>query len=345
MTDHDPLLAVRRGEDLRVLGRFTDAERVLHTALAEHPGHAELLCVLAAVLRQDGRPAEALRAADAAVGADPSAGHAHRQRALALSATGSHRAAAEAGATAVRLDPHDAVALIVHAAVLREGGALPAASAAARRAVQLAPEEPTAHIVVAHIHSTLGDTATARKAYRETLRLDPENAAARHDLAVLDLRRGRTRLALDGLLAAGTMGPADGMALVLYNVAAVLWRLAWYLRIVLLVGCIAVGGVSGPAPGIASRVAAAGTLAAAGLLAWRFTRRLPVQARSVLPAALRGDGLLAVTYALSAVAVALLLVVIVTGYGRLGIVVWLVILVQFLLALVSGIRSRRRQRA
>lgn len=342
-------VAAQRAEDLRILGRLDDAEHAARQGLADDPGDAVLLTVLAGVLRQAGRPEEALQAAAAAGAAAPERPDTHRQRALALSALGRRATACEASEVAVSLDPHGPITLVVHAVVLQAAGELHAAAEAARRAVAVAPEEPAGHLLVADISSGFGDVRTARAAYTEVLRLEPDNAVARHDLAVLDMGRGRAGPALRGLLDAGAIGPADGLP-VLENVTAVLWRLSWYLRLVLFVSLFVVGalGATGPEPQFVTsnlaRIGAAVVLAVAGLLSWRFTRQLPPQARPVVSAVVRADGLLAVAAVLIVAGFAVYLAIVVTGYGVLVFGVYGVVVALFAVTVTANLRARRRRR-
>jgi Flp pilus assembly protein TadD len=354
--NQESVRAAHRVEHLRMLGRYDEAEQAARSALATEPSDGLLLFGLAAVLHQKGDYAGALDATDAALADLPEA-PVYRQRALALSALGRHDEATAASATAVSLDPHGAVSFIVHAAVLQQARALPAAADAARWAVALAPEEPTAHLIVAEVSTAQGDRATARAAYHEVLRLDPDNVAARHDLAVLDLSQGRVGTALRGLLDAGALAPAalstpgpgaDAGLPVLANVKVVLWRLAWYLRLVLFIGFFVVIAASPPGmqlvPSTPVRIAAALVLVVAGVLSWRFTRTLPSQARPVLTAALRSDALLATCAVFTVVGFALYAAMVVTGYSPLAPVVFVLVMVLYGLTITANLVNRRRRR-
>jgi tetratricopeptide (TPR) repeat protein len=354
--NEESVRAAHRVEHLRLLGRYDEAETVARDALAADPSDGLLLYGLAAVLHQQGRYDEALHAADAALADLPDA-PVYRQRALALSALDRPGEAMAASATAVSLDPHGAASYIVYAAVLQQARSLPAAYDAARWAIALAPEEPTGHLILAEISNDLGDRKTARAAYHEVLRLDPENVAARHDLAVLDLSQGKVGTALRGLLDAGALAPAElspsgpgakaGLP-VLTNVTVVLWRLAWYLRLVLFIGFFVVVAASPPGPprfesSTPVRVAAAVVLLAAGLLSWRFVRTLPPRARSVLLGVVRSDALLISAAVFTAVGFALYGAIVVTGYPPLALVVFALVVVLFALTLAGNL-SRRRER-
>lgn len=349
--------AAHRIEHLRILGRCDEAERLARQALDADPGNGLLLFGLATVLHQQGDHEEALRAVDAAL-ADLPQPPVFRQRALTLSALDRHAEAVQACGAALSLDPHDGISHVVHAAVLQRARQLTAAADAARRAVALAPEEPAAHLVMAEVSTELGDRVTARATYLEVLRLDPDNAAARHDLAVLDLAQGRVGTALRGLLDAGALAPgalspssgqdATGGLPVLANVRLVFWRLAWYLRLVLLIGFIVVAatGPKGPPDLVAStaaRVAAAAVLLTAGLLCWRLLRGLPPSTRSVLAAILRTDRALLTCAALTAAGFALYGVVVVTGYAVLASPVFVLVILLYALTVGANLRNRRRR--
>jgi len=90
---------------------------------------------------------------------------------------------------------------------------------------------------------------------------------------VLDVRAHRAGAALRGLVAAGQLDPTEPM--VLRNVAAVLWNLAWFLRIALVVGVFVVVGTAADGTSGSARVAAGAVLAVVAGAAWWFGRDLP----------------------------------------------------------------------
>jgi tetratricopeptide (TPR) repeat protein len=336
--------ALERVEQLRLLGRLDDAERAAREALAAEPEDAALLTALAAVLCSAGRHAEGLEAVSAATAAAPEAERSHRLRALLLSAVGRHQEAVDAAYRSVTFAPEEPYTGIAYAQVLQRAGRLAAAEQAARQVVSLDPECASAHFLLADIASDRGNRAVARRAYEETLRIDPQHAAARHDLAVLDARRHRPALALRGLVEAGMLEP--GMPQVLYTVAQVLWQLSWRLRMVLVVSTVAVIMAAGPEPTDATwatRIAAAVALAVMGLLIWWTVRDLPRQTWPVARAAVRTGGPLRFTYLAVAACLLLFLAVVVSGFGLLAAVVWLVLGLLGVLALaVRVVRSMRR---
>jgi hypothetical protein len=129
--------------------------------------------------------------------------------------------------------------------------------------------------------------------------------------------------------------------MVLRNVAAVLWNLAWFLRIALVAGVFVVAGASG-SPG-ATRVAAGLVLVVVAGAAWWFGRDLPRAARPAVGAALRQDRPLRFTWAALGVCVAVFLAVALTGVAVLAALVWLTLALLAVVAVVVG-RSRRRRR-
>jgi tetratricopeptide (TPR) repeat protein len=334
--------ALLRAENLRLIGRLDDAERITRTALAGAPGDPRLLGTLSAVLLSAQRHDEGLAAAEAAVAALPEEERAHRLRALHLSLLGRHREAVEAGYTCVTLRPEEPAAATCYARTLQHAGRLGDALRVARKVVELAPDDADSHLLLADVASDLPDLrskALAREAYERTLSLDPENALARHDLAVLDARGRRPARALRGLVEAGRMDPTQPA--ILTTVAAVLWQLSWRLRMWLLVATAGALAASPTAAG--SRIAAAVVLLASAGLGWLTVRDLPRETLPVARAALRTDRPLALTAYALAYCVLVYVVVLVTGVGLLSGTVWVVLIGLGWLALLIGLFRRRRR--
>lgn len=335
--------ALERAENLRLMGRFDDAERTLRDALGASPDDPDLLGELAWVLHLADRPAEGLAAADAATARAPQDGRLHQIRAALLSALSRHDEAVQAASAARSLRPQDPGTARAHARVLAAAGRLREAGDAARQAVALDPESSAAHFTLADISDDLGDRRTARRAYEEALRLDPQNAVARHDLAVLDANTRHPVRALRGLVEAGALDPT--LPLVMRTIAAVLWKLSWRLRMLFVVATVACVAASGPEPEEptwATRIAAAGALLVIGLLVWWTARDLPARTRPAVRAALRTDGPLRFTYLAIAACVLLFLTVAVTGLGVFAGFVWLVLGLLGVLALAVRVVRRLR---
>ncbi|WP_232661389.1 tetratricopeptide repeat protein [Pseudonocardia sp. TRM90224] len=336
--------AAERVAHLRLLGRLDDAEEQARSALAAEPTHPDVLCELSAVLLAKKRFDEALAAADAATGAAPEHERPHRLRGLALSAMGRHPEAVEAGYLAVSIEPEHPTVATAYAEILQRAGRLGDALNVARLVVTMAPHTADSHFLIADITSDMGDMVTARAAYTEALRLDPQHALAQHDLAVLDLRARRPGRALQGLMQAGALAP--GQSTLLPNVAAVLWRLSWRLRICIWIATIVIMTASGRSAGQHTTVAqllAIAALVVGGVLMWHSSRDLPPQTRPVLMAALRSDVPLAITYGALALCVLALVATAVTGFALFGAFIILVLVALALLAVVVGLFRRGRR--
>jgi len=331
--------ALSRAAHLRAVRRFDDAERVVRQALSSFPDDPELLCELAAALLAAERHVDGLQAADAAVAAAPDRERGHRLRGLLLSMLDRHPDAVLAAWTAVTLAPDEPYAGIAYSRVLQRAGRPADAAQAARRVVTLAPSSPEAHLLLADVSGDLGDLATARRAYEETLRLDPEHAAARHDLAVLDARTHHPGRALRGLIDAGRLAPA--MAHVRTTAVAVLWQLAGRTRLWLVVATIAV--LASSVDPLATRVVTGAVLALTVFLGWWTLRELPRGSWPVVVGTVRTDRPLTLVYAVLALCLADLVVVLVTGLGGLAVLVWLALILLGLLTIAVGLARRRRR--
>lgn len=285
------------------------------------------------------RPADGLAAAEAAAAAEPENERAHRLRGLHLSRLGRHPEAVRAGYQSVILAPDEPYAALGCATVLKRSGRLADALATARRAVELCPTVVDAHLIQAEVHDALGHRAAARAAYQEVLRLEPDHALARHDLAVHDLRVHRAGAALRGLLDAGAMDPT--IDVLVGNVGAVMWRVAYWLRLGMIGATVAVLASIGFGP-VAVRVVAAVVLVAAVGAGVVTHRRLPAAAPSALVAALRADVLLVLTYLVLVAGFGVFVLVLVTGLGGLAVLNWAVVIAAMLLGVVANLVRRAR---
>lgn len=339
MTSTGGAAAAERVDHLRRLHRLDDAEREARAALAAEPGDRALLCALAIVLLDAKRLDEGLAVADAATAAAPDHEHPHRLRGLLLSRSGRHAEALHAGYQAVSLAPESAHAALGYATVLQAARRLPDALQVARRAVSLAPNLAGAHLLVADISDDLGHRTAARAAYQEVLRLEPDNAVARHDLAVHDLRDGRTGDALRGLVDAGGLDPT--LRQVIANIAAVLWKLAYRLRLGFIAAAVvtlwsATLGARWPA-----RVVAGLILLATAAAGWSTLREVPRHARPALLTALRSDVWLSLTYLAFVACLVVYVLVLITGQAVLAGLTWPVLLGLGVLAVLVGLGRRR----
>jgi Flp pilus assembly protein TadD len=338
--------AIERIDNLRALGRFTDAEHLIRTALATDPADALLLWRLSAVLLGTGRVAEGLHASQAAVAADPHDPDAQRLHALLLTASNRHREAMDAGYAAVTLAPQHAHTVTVYAHVLMCSGRYGDAAVVARRAVELAPNDPETHMEVGDVALSAGDRQTARTAYENVLALDPEHATARRNLAAVDVMSRRPRLALGGLVAAGRIDPNTPQVLPI--VAAVLWQLSWRMRIglvIALVPVLIIGAKYGNDASWATRTVGALVLMLAVVVAWWHVRGLPRGTGRVIIAALRGDGLLMATYVVIAFCLVVYVAVGITGVAPVVAIIWPIAILLSIIAIVSRIAGGVTRRA
>lgn len=160
--------------------------------LAEHPGHAAGLRLLALAHAQLNQHELALPAAQAAIAADPGHDIAWQQAGLALHSTGQFGPAVDHLRRAVELDPDDWSNHANFAVVARSfPELLPEARLAALHAVRMAPDEADAHFVVGLVAQDQRDARTAETAYRQALTIDPQHAHAHNNLGTMLYDRGR----------------------------------------------------------------------------------------------------------------------------------------------------------
>ncbi|MEU4561134.1 tetratricopeptide repeat protein [Actinoplanes sp. NPDC023936] len=222
------MTAASRARALAGVGRLSDAEAEVRAGLARLPTDPELLALLAGLLRLQGRRAEALAAADAAVAAAPHLSGTHIERAECLlmipsgteessetspastASPASGPSTAESDETrtaealreareAVRLDPAHPPAYRVLARVLSSRREFDQAREAARRALALDPHSVIDLLTLGEIERHAGRRGAARAAVGAALAEDPGNPDGRWLIALLDAERLRVRSSLRGL--------------------------------------------------------------------------------------------------------------------------------------------------
>ena len=189
---------LQRARALLDVGRHDQARTALGQYLASSPQSVEALCLLARSHQLDRDYHEMLRAADQAVASAPDSEWAHRLRSIALGKLRLPVEALLAARHAVELAPHAWQPYVIMVdALLATGGADARRDAfqAAAHAQRLAPHEPEVHNSRGRVFQAISDPAAARRSYQEALRLDAQNPTARNNLAIVELRRGRTTLA------------------------------------------------------------------------------------------------------------------------------------------------------
>jgi tetratricopeptide (TPR) repeat protein len=182
--------AAERAALLLGVGSAAEALELVGPHVAGEDDPAPHTVAVAALLAL-GRPGEAARLADAALGAFGPvaplfrvATHAH----LAAGAPGRAREVARAG---VQHAPQWVPGLLALVTAERAAGDLPAAEAVLARATALAPEQPDVRLLAAELAHARRDRRAARRHLLVALRLDPASTAAMRGLGRLDERRGR----------------------------------------------------------------------------------------------------------------------------------------------------------
>ncbi|QJU59658.1 tetratricopeptide repeat protein [Sphingomonas sp. AP4-R1] len=165
----DPMflnLAAWRNEEI---GNFPEAYRLLQRALVISPGDITILGGIAAVLRKDDRPNEAIEVIDDVVAKAPGYAAAWLERGYILDALRDEEAAAESYGRAAALDPGMAPALGKLADRAAKRGETDAAQAYARRAFATHPLEPAATFAIATMAIEARDGAAAERRLRALL--------------------------------------------------------------------------------------------------------------------------------------------------------------------------------
>ncbi len=198
---------LQRARALLEVGRWEQAQEVLGGYLAGAPQSVEALCLLARSHQLARNFQAMLAAANQAVAAGPTNEWAHRLRSIALGKLRLRRDSEEAARQAVTLAPGAWQPYVILVdALLAHGTAAHRREAfrVAGRAAELAPQEPEVHNSRGRVFQAISDPAAARRCYQHALSLDPQNPTAQNNLAVVELRRGRTTAAgrrLGGVLA------------------------------------------------------------------------------------------------------------------------------------------------
>ncbi|MFI1996476.1 tetratricopeptide repeat protein [Actinoplanes sp. NPDC020271] len=193
------MTAASRARLLVELGRFDQAEAELRLGLLNRPGDPDMLALLAAVLRLDGRHGDALAAAEAAIEAGPGSAGAHAERAENLIALSRTREAVEAASEAARLRPAEPEVHRVLARAHAAGRDFGRARAAARQALAFDPRSVPSLLTLAEVERVAGRRRAAARATRAALAEDPEHPGGRWLIALLNAERLHVGEAMRGL--------------------------------------------------------------------------------------------------------------------------------------------------
>jgi Flp pilus assembly protein TadD len=189
-------------------GRADDAVGMLGRFLAEQPTDVTALGLLSLAHLRAGRWADALVAADQAIGLEPGYLPAWQRRCISLIELDRMAEAEVSAAEYLRLAPDEWHAHYTTARVLRGvRGRRQEALRHAKRAVELAPDDANAHNLLGVVHRALEDKPAAERAYRTALSIDPTHALARSNLALLTLGKVGTDEVMAGLREAAASDP------------------------------------------------------------------------------------------------------------------------------------------
>jgi tetratricopeptide (TPR) repeat protein len=264
-------IEIERADALLDIGRAEQAAEVLSKVLARAPESATAWAQMSRCHSALGDHPAAIWAGDQAVRLAPGEDWAHRLRAHALLQASSPAAAVPAAAEAVRLEPRSWRNHLVHAAALQMARQYRPAWRAAVQARELAPDEAEVHGICGDILHDMADDRGARAAYEKSLSINADNQHFRHNLAVLDINRGRVTAASAGFGAALAGDPNDPMYQHHVQVAgrALLWRMVDVAALALFVAVV-VAAIGEPQwwPGVLG-----GVVALAGL-GWYVHRSL-----------------------------------------------------------------------
>ena len=187
---------VLRGLQLKDLGRYADAEKILKEALALEPNDDFTLHHLAACqLHQPRRERDALATIDSAIALEPNDADHHVLRSYILSSLDRAKDGLAAAQTALGLDPQHSGAFTAEAQAHLHMEQWPRAEQAARQALALDADNAAAANQLAHalrLQNKLAENATHLAGM---LARDPEDAYTHANAGWAALQRGEHRVA------------------------------------------------------------------------------------------------------------------------------------------------------
>lgn len=160
------------------LGRWQEADGLLHRALSVRPDAAQTHCNRGNVLRHLGRLDESLRSYERALALRPTYAEAHNNRGNTLTALGDAKEALASYDAAIAQRPDYAEAYHNRGLLLRNLGRLPEALAALDRALGLVPAYPDAHNERGLVLRELDRLQEALESFERALAIDAQHVAA-----------------------------------------------------------------------------------------------------------------------------------------------------------------------
>jgi tetratricopeptide (TPR) repeat protein len=186
----DPRFLAYRARLLLAVGGVDEAAADLEDVLRSAPGHPEALALLASIAVVQGRNAEALRLAQAAVNADPTSGVARIALSYAQQAHFDLAGALTSVEAAVAHTPENALAWARLAELRLSVGRRSDAVAAATTATVLDPTVSRAHTVLGFAHLAELRPEPARQAFDRAIALDSSDPLPRLGLGLVRIRTG-----------------------------------------------------------------------------------------------------------------------------------------------------------
>jgi tetratricopeptide (TPR) repeat protein len=177
-------------------GTFRDAESCFRDVLSKNPVSATAHNNLANVLRQQGKPEEAVLEYGRALELDPNYQLGRYNLGATLVQKGDPKSAIPLLEQALQSDPNNPKAYYSLGTALEQTSRPEEAIAAYSRAVRLQPAFLDAHTNLANLLLAHGDREEAMLHYRKAVELDPGNPMTRYNLAVGFARTGHTAEAI-----------------------------------------------------------------------------------------------------------------------------------------------------
>jgi Flp pilus assembly protein TadD len=183
--------ALALGQHYHQYGDLAQAEHLYRQALQADPHQAEALRLLAGLLLDTARFAEAAAAWQHLLAMWPNWPEAHNHLGIALAEQGRLDEALASFGQASRLQPDYAEAHGNTAVTLLRQGRFAEAASSARQAIAIRPAFPEAYNTLGNALRDQGELAAARSSYEQALRLRPDYAEAHNNLGIGLAREGR----------------------------------------------------------------------------------------------------------------------------------------------------------
>ncbi len=179
LVDADPVAALREAAKYSIDGRFQEAARIYHRALAAAPDDPDALHGCAMMHAHRGEKALALDLLYKAYCAQPESAEISKDLALFLAEAGREKEALDLARNAIRVNPEMAEAHGVYGAVLRKLGCIDDAVSAWSRALELQPDYADVHRWTGEVLLFRGEVDRAVHHLHKAVKLSPESSSAR----------------------------------------------------------------------------------------------------------------------------------------------------------------------